>query len=139
MIAYGRIVYRTAGGLFREEPRRGHIYFVEDYLIRCMQFLSCNMSSSMLVLGVCLIFNNYSAGARWIVGYNHLIFNKREWNNCFIKNTHEISRILPDFLYHLLQQPIFSLFLILSRRVRTVTIFGEHGIINNYSSGPNGL
>ena len=25
------------------------------------------------------------------VGYNHLISNKREWNNCFIKNAHKIS------------------------------------------------
>ena len=32
------------------------------------------------------------------VGYNHLISNKREWNNCFIKNAHKISRILPDFI-----------------------------------------
>ena len=23
------------------------------------------------------------------VGYNHLISNKREWNNCFIKNNQE--------------------------------------------------
>ena len=26
----------------------------------------------------------------------HLISNKREWNNCFIKNAHKISRILPN-------------------------------------------
>ena len=25
-------------------------------------------------------------GAKHRVGYNHLISNKREWNNCFIKN-----------------------------------------------------
>ena len=44
------------------------------------------------------IINNYSTGARWVwVGYNHLISNKRRWNNCFIKNTHKISRIVPDF------------------------------------------
>ena len=24
------------------------------------------------------------------VGYNHLISNKREWNNCFIKISHKI-------------------------------------------------
>ena len=30
--------------------------------------------------------------------YNHLISNKYEWNNCFIKNAHKISRILPDFI-----------------------------------------
>ena len=27
-------------------------------------------------------------GASRLVGYNHLISNKREWNNCFIKNAH---------------------------------------------------
>ena len=46
-----------------------------------------------------LLFNNYSKSARWIwVGYNHLISNKREWNNCFIKNAHKLSRILPDVI-----------------------------------------
>ena len=30
------------------------------------------------------------------VGYNHLISNKREWNNCFIKNNHEIWLDLAD-------------------------------------------
>ena len=40
-------------------------------------------------------FNNYSTSARWIrVCYNHLMSNKREWNNCFITNAHKISRIL---------------------------------------------
>ena len=45
------------------------------------------------------IFNNYSTSACWIwVGYNHLISNQREWNNCFIKNANKISRILPDYI-----------------------------------------
>ena len=48
---------------------------------------------------------------------NHLIFNKCEWNNCFVKNTHKISRILPGFICKN-NNPIFSLFLILSRRVQ---------------------
>ena len=30
------------------------------------------------------------------IGYNHLLSNKREWNNCFIKNAHKVSRILSD-------------------------------------------
>ena len=30
-------------------------------------------------------------GAQHRVGDNHLISNKREWNNCFIKNAHKIS------------------------------------------------
>ena len=45
------------------------------------------------------IINNYSTSARWIwFGYNHLISNKSEWNNCFIKNAPKISRILSDFI-----------------------------------------
>ena len=35
-------------------------------------------------------------GALRRVGYNHLISNKREWNNCFIKNAHKISLNLSD-------------------------------------------
>ena len=46
-----------------------------------------------------LHFNNYSTRTRWIgVGYNHLISNKSEWHNCFIKNAHKISRILPNVI-----------------------------------------
>ena len=41
---------------------------------------------------------NSQRGARRRVGYNHLISNKREWNNCFIKNTHKISLNLPDLI-----------------------------------------
>ena len=37
-------------------------------------------------------------GTKHWVGYNHLISNKCEWNNCFIKNAHKILRILPDFI-----------------------------------------
>ena len=29
-------------------------------------------------------------GAKLRVGYNYLISNKREWNNCFIKNHQQI-------------------------------------------------
>ena len=38
-------------------------------------------------------------GASHQVGYkyNHLISNKREWNNCFIKNNQEIVLDLTDF------------------------------------------
>ena len=36
-------------------------------------------------------------GATRLVGYNHLISNKREWNNCFIKNNQEILLYLDDF------------------------------------------
>ena len=36
-------------------------------------------------------------GAWCRVGNNHLISNKREWNNCFIKNNQEILQDLADF------------------------------------------
>ena len=31
------------------------------------------------------------------VGYNHLVSNKREWNNCFIKNNQEMLLDHADF------------------------------------------
>ena len=36
-------------------------------------------------------------GALRLVGYNHLISNKREWNNCFIKNNQEMLLEHADF------------------------------------------
>ena len=36
-------------------------------------------------------------GAHHRVSYNHLISNKREWNNCFIKNNQEILLDFTDF------------------------------------------
>ena len=33
-------------------------------------------------------------GVKRRVGFNHLISNKREWNNCFIKNHQQILQIL---------------------------------------------
>ena len=32
------------------------------------------------------------------VGYNHLISNKHDWNNSFIKNAHKISLNLPNLI-----------------------------------------
>ena len=32
-------------------------------------------------------------------GYNHLISNKREWNNCFIKNHQQILLDFADFAW----------------------------------------
>ena len=65
-------------------------------------------------------------GATRLVGYNHLTSNKCEWNNCFIKNAHKISRILPDFICKTNHfQLVFNF-----EQTRTVTIFGEHGIIS---------
>ena len=42
-------------------------------------------------------------GAQRRVGYNDLISNKREWNNCFIKNNQET---LLDFADFALQQQL---------------------------------
>ena len=33
------------------------------------------------------------------VGYNHLVSNKREWNNCFIKNHQQILLHFADFAW----------------------------------------
>ena len=93
------------------------------------------------------LINNYSMSERWLcdgrgqrgaqrrVDYNCLISNEREWNNCFIKKAPKISRILHDFICKTADfQLVFSF-----EQTRTVTIFGEYGIINNHSSSPNGL
>ena len=42
-------------------------------------------------------------GAKCLVGYNHLISNKREWNNYFIKNHQQILLEFADFAW--LEQP----------------------------------
>ena len=59
-----------------------------------------------------------------MVDKNDLISNKREWDNCFIKNDRKISRILPDFIC---KNNRFSACVFNFERIRTVTIFGEHG------------
>ena len=46
---------------------------------------------------------NSQRGAKRRVGYNHLISNKREWNNCFIKNHQKILLDFADFAW--LEQP----------------------------------
>ena len=38
------------------------------------------------------------------VGYNHLIFHKREWNNCFIKDNQKKLLDLGDFALQELQE-----------------------------------
>ena len=44
------------------------------------------------------LFINVRRDGTLRVGYNHPITNKREWKNCFIENTHKVSRILFDFI-----------------------------------------
>ena len=52
-------------------------------------------------------------GAQRRVGYNHLISNKREWNNCFTKNNQEILLGFADFA--LQEQPEEYLMVAISR------------------------
>ena len=47
------------------------------------------------------------------VGYNHRISNKRKWNNCFIKNNHEILLDLTDFAVP--EQPADNLMVAISQ------------------------
>ena len=47
------------------------------------------------------------------VGYNHLISNKRKWNNCFIKKNQEILLDLTDFTVQ--EQPEGNLMVAISR------------------------
>ena len=48
-----------------------------------------------------------------LVGSNHLISNKREWNNCFINNNQEILLDIGDFALH--EQPEGNLMVTISR------------------------
>ena len=69
--------------------------------------------SFSLVIFVMMIYNNYSMSPSWIwsdkltnervarVGYNHLISNKGEWNNCFSKFSNRVLR--PIFISTILQ------------------------------------
>ena len=63
------------------------------------------------------LHNNYSMSPSWIwsdkitnervarVGYNHFIFNKGEWNNCFSKFSHRV--LPPIFISTILQSGKF--------------------------------
>ena len=55
------------------------------------------------------------------VGYNYLISNKREWNNCFIKNAKYREFFPTLFVKASDSQVVFNF-----EQARTVTIFGEH-------------
>ena len=52
-------------------------------------------------------------GAKRRVGYSHLISNKREWNNCFIKNHQHILLDFADFVWS--EQPEGNLMDAISR------------------------
>ena len=65
-------------------------------LLHCsfIQSVSCNSTEDYLTIipGVRVGYEivDSQRGAKHRVGYNHLISNKREWNNCFIKNDQKI-------------------------------------------------
>ena len=87
-----------------------------------------NVVKHVLELTWKLVISNYSTSVRWtMVGYNHLISNKREWNNCFIKNARKYREFFPTLFvkttdFHL----VFNF-----EQTRTVDIFGEHSIMAN--------
>ena len=56
-------------------------------------------------------------GAQRRVGYNHLISNKCEWNNCFIKNAPKYRKL--DYNKNKKAQKI----------THTLAIFVDHGIM----------
>ena len=59
-------------------------------------------------------------GAKRRVGYNHLISNKREWNNCFITNHQQILVDFADFAW--LEQPEGNLMDAISRELHYTMI-----------------
>ena len=57
------------------------------------------------------------------LGYNHLISNKRQWNNCLLKMPSKYREFFPTLFVKTTDfQLVFNL-----EQTRTVTIFGEHG------------
>ena len=58
------------------------------------------------------------------VGYNLLISNKREWNNCFIKNNQEILLDLADFA--LQKQPEDNFMATISRTWYKAELLNSH-------------
>ena len=86
-------------------------------------------------------------GAKRLFCYNHLISNKREWNNCFIKNHQQILLDFSDFAW--LEQPEGNLmtafsrvwyngsYTIAAKPIKTLELHYtmiQFLIINNYSS-----
>ena len=68
-------------------------------------------------------------GAKRRVGYNHLISNKRGWNNCFIKNHQQILLDFADFVW--LEQPEGNLIDAISQ----VWYNGSYTIAANQNAG----
>ena len=63
--------------------------------------------------------------------YNHLMSNKYEWNNCFIKKPTKYPEFFPTLFVKTTDfQPVFQF-----EQTRTVNIFGEHSIMLIYHDG----
>ena len=70
---------------------------------------------------------NSQRGAWHRVGYNHLRSNKYEWNNIFIKTPTKYREFFPTLFVKTTEfQLVFNF-----EQTRTVTIFGEHGIMDH--------
>ena len=60
-------------------------------------FITCKLGAIDYLTIIPLALVGYEMIDRRRVGYNHLISNKREWNNCFIKNNQEMLLDHADF------------------------------------------
>ena len=67
-------------------------------------------------------------GAKRRVGYNHLISNKREWNNCFVESYQQILLDFADFAS--LEQPDSNLMDAISRVFIGLAIMGYEPLYN---------
>ena len=65
-----------------------------DVIIACCEDIYGSYSIKKTIYIYIYIKQLFHEGALDIS--NHVISNKREWNNCFIKNAHKISLNLPD-------------------------------------------
>ena len=90
---------------------------LSDLLIPKCDWLLCVFSTITVTTEISWLHNNYSMSPSWIwsdkttnsryalVGYNHFISNKGEWNNCFSKFSNWV--LLPIFISTLLQSVKF--------------------------------
>ena len=130
--------------IHRELFQRASLSYEDTIVNSCWHFsgtgisarplVNASVSSSASGEGNCWLLARWglqpcfadSTNARWIwVGYYHLLSNKCECNNCFIKNSHK-GTVFPTVVKATDIQLVFNL----SRRVQ-LPLFGEHSIINN--------
>ena len=95
------------------EPTWARIAIKATYEGRCESCFGLPLTTWTTWLTWSLINNNYSISPSWIwsdkitnervarVGYNHFIFNKGEWNNCFSKFSNQV--LPPIFISTILQ------------------------------------